>query len=202
MSHYMLGHQFAGLSDSEAEDQIYADLSSTAEPEPQRRIFNRQRLGAKEGSQGTLFDVESDQTLQGRKYDWHGREQDRLDRAHQAASLLQWRQDVTDNPGPRRKVASGTVIEEQKGSMGTAVSATDLRTQRPVGSLSWYPGKPTYSQDIDGGVIHKVTVDPEHRRQGVATAMLEAARSWNPGSDIRHSKTLTKDGAAWSQARP
>jgi GNAT superfamily N-acetyltransferase len=88
-----------------------------------------------------------------------------------------------------------------EGPMGTVLQAR--MGKRAIGSLSWFPGKPRYDHPtIDGGMIHKVFVKEQYRRQGVATAMLEEARRRHPDQDIRHSPAATPDGKAWSQARP
>ena len=73
-----------------------------------------------------------------------------------------------------------------------------------VGSLHWefdtdasgqpLPWKP---RDFDPGRIGYVEVAPEYRRQGVATALLEAARQWDPS--VHHSDNLTPDGRAWAE---
>jgi GNAT superfamily N-acetyltransferase len=71
---------------------------------------------------------------------------------------------------------------------------------RGVGYLSWFPGKPRHNgSSIDGGVIHKVQVSPQHQRRGLASAMLAFARERNPDLDIRHSTALTDEGRAWAE---
>ena len=71
---------------------------------------------------------------------------------------------------------------------------------RGVGYLSWFPGKPKHNgSSIDGGVIHKVQVSPQHQRRGLASAMLAFARERNPDLDIRHSNALTDEGRAWAE---
>ena len=71
---------------------------------------------------------------------------------------------------------------------------------RGVGYLSWFPGKPKHNgSSIDGGVIHKVQVSPQHQRRGLASAMLAYARERNPDLDIRHSNALTDEGRAWAE---
>lgn len=48
------------------------------------------------------------------------------------------------------------------------------------------------------GEITYIFVQPEYRRMGIASWMLERARSVDPR--VQHSTTLTEDGAAWSSA--
>lgn len=75
--------------------------------------------------------------------------------------------------------------------------------QSRIGMLTYFGGKPTYDgSNVDGGVIHKVSVRPRHQRNGVATAMLDFARERNPDKDVRHSNVLSEDGAAWAAATP
>lgn len=74
---------------------------------------------------------------------------------------------------------------------------------RRCGSLSWFGGRPSYDgSNIDGGVIFKTYVSSQHRRKGVATAMLNHARNLHPERDIRHSNALSEDGAAFAAATP
>ena len=65
-----------------------------------------------------------------------------------------------------------------------------VKAETPAGAeagyLTWD------SRKIIGGVH----TQPRWRRQGLATAMLEFARSFDP--DIRHSHALTEDGEAWA----
>lgn len=79
-----------------------------------------------------------------------------------------------------------------------------------IGGLSWYPGEAHKKADgsfddssgINGGVIHGVHVSTQFRRKGIASALLDFARERNPERQIRHSNTLSAEGAAWSQAKP
>lgn len=81
---------------------------------------------------------------------------------------------------------------------------------RRAGYLSWFTGSidrlPGGSLDdssnINGGVIYKVFVSAQHRRKGLASAMLAMARDLYPQMHIRHSKALSVDGAAWAAATP
>jgi GNAT superfamily N-acetyltransferase len=57
-----------------------------------------------------------------------------------------------------------------------------------VGSLTWSPAWE--------GTIHDVHVDPAHRRRGLATKMLEMAKS--TGHPISHSTFRTKEGDKWA----
>jgi GNAT superfamily N-acetyltransferase/8-oxo-dGTP pyrophosphatase MutT (NUDIX family) len=69
---------------------------------------------------------------------------------------------------------------------------------RAIGYLNWFGGEAhNDGSNIDGGVIHKVFVEPEHQHQGLASAMLDFARERRP--DIRHSTALTEQGRAWSE---
>ena len=43
--------------------------------------------------------------------------------------------------------------------------------------------------------VSDVYVEPEHQRQGVATALWEHAKQQHP--DLRHSMYLSRDGEAW-----
>lgn len=61
-----------------------------------------------------------------------------------------------------------------------------------VGEMLWEPGE---------GDILDVSVHPEHRRKGIASAMLAHARS--KYGDVHHDTTsLSAEGAAWAKARP
>lgn len=74
---------------------------------------------------------------------------------------------------------------------------------RRCGYLSIFGGTPEYTgSNVDGGVIFKVYVSSQHRRKGLATAMLDFARDEFPEKDVRHSDALTDDGAAWAAATP
>lgn len=69
-----------------------------------------------------------------------------------------------------------------------------------VGSLMW--GKPSSWPSDDGdfdppGAIHMAHVDPDHRRKGLATAMLRFGGNFDPPP--AHSGILSEDGAAWAQ---
>lgn len=58
-----------------------------------------------------------------------------------------------------------------------------------------YPGQLIWEDD---GVIAMVHVQDEFKRQGVATALLEFARTIRP--DIRHSEDLSDAGSGWASA--
>ena len=90
--------------------------------------------------------------------------------------------------------------------------------ERQVGSLSWHDPQP--AREVWGGrrnpdgsiesvliprpatpeIVRKVVVHPDHRRRGVATAMLDAARMRHPA--LMHSDNESAEGAAWAKARP
>jgi GNAT superfamily N-acetyltransferase len=59
-----------------------------------------------------------------------------------------------------------------------------------VGELSWYEPH---------GTIGSVEVDPNHRRRGVATAMLRHAEKVR-GKPLIHSQDRTEEGDAWAHA--
>ena len=83
----------------------------------------------------------------------------------------------------------------------TAVAYHQLSNggERRAGYLSWFGGKPEYDgANVDGGVIHKAYVSSPHRRRGVASALLDYARTQHPDQDIRHSRALSDDGKAWA----
>lgn len=83
----------------------------------------------------------------------------------------------------------------------TAVAYHQLSNggERRAGYLSWFGGKPEYDgSNVDGGVIHKAYVSGPHRRRGVASALLDYARTQHPEQDIRHSRALSDDGKAWA----
>jgi GNAT superfamily N-acetyltransferase len=65
-----------------------------------------------------------------------------------------------------------------------------------VGNLSTWRGP------SGGREVFKVRVSEEHRRQGVASAMLDLARKYDP--DLAHSGdvALSPDGKKWAAARP
>jgi GNAT superfamily N-acetyltransferase len=58
-----------------------------------------------------------------------------------------------------------------------------------------------FSHDSSGG-IYSVFVRSNHRREGLASAMLGYAREQNPDLNFRHSDKLSENGAAWANARP
>lgn len=72
------------------------------------------------------------------------------------------------------------------GEQRLVVAMLDLTT--PIGQLDWSPG----------GKIGQLFVEPRFRRDGVASALLAAARQLDPS--VHHSPYLTDDGAAFSQA--
>lgn len=67
---------------------------------------------------------------------------------------------------------------------------------RPLGHLHWAPD----------GEIDSVQVHPDFQRQGVASAMLDHARSdpatYESSYPIRHSTNFTSAGRGWAQADP
>jgi GNAT superfamily N-acetyltransferase len=68
-----------------------------------------------------------------------------------------------------------------------------------VGELVWATG---YHHPFDNinGQIQDVQVDPEHRRKGIATGMLQYARGID--SSVKHSPDQTEDGQEWAESRP
>lgn len=94
--------------------------------------------------------------------------------------------------------AKATLTHDELPTGGTV-----LLVGNRCGSLTWFGGTATYDgSNIDGGVIHKAYVSSQHRRKGLATALLRVARSRFPDKDIRHSNALSADGAAWAAATP
>jgi ribosomal protein S18 acetylase RimI-like enzyme len=68
---------------------------------------------------------------------------------------------------------------------------------RNAGYLFWEkPGE----HNGNTPTITSVKVSSQFRRKGVATAMLEHARQYEP--DLQHSHALLPDGEAWAKARP
>ena len=61
---------------------------------------------------------------------------------------------------------------------------------KKVGHLWW----------VTGGEITNISVEPEHRRKGLATAMYSKAKSIDP--KIHHATERTKQGDKWSQSLP
>lgn len=96
---------------------------------------------------------------------------------------------------------------------GRSYSSADLPSlpePRRVGYINWYGGEVrkdtsgTPEPGINGGTVHKAYVSSQHRRKGVASAMLDFARERHPEKEIRHSPrySQTDDGANWAQAKP
>ena len=84
---------------------------------------------------------------------------------------------------------------EPKEGGGGKVKAFDTNERwmddhRQVGYLGWNPE----------GRIGWVSVDPDYHRKGVASGMLEHARSVDP--NVHHSDALLDEGQAWSKAVP
>jgi GNAT superfamily N-acetyltransferase len=70
-----------------------------------------------------------------------------------------------------------------------------------VGSLRWLIADP--ERNDASGTIMWIEVSPKHRRQGVATALLEAATAYAKHYGLplpRHSDTRTRLGEAWATA--
>jgi hypothetical protein len=64
-------------------------------------------------------------------------------------------------------------------------------SRKQIGSLG--------TEGRDSSIIDGVYVDEEHQRQGIATAMLNMARTYAPGNmKISHSYSLTDDAKGWS----
>lgn len=75
------------------------------------------------------------------------------------------------------------------------VEAIHQSSGRKVGQLLWAKGT-----DDGPPTISNIDVLTRHRRKGVASAMLEHARQYEP--ELAHSHARTPDGRAWSAARP
>ena len=77
-----------------------------------------------------------------------------------------------------------------------------------AGYLTWFGGKPPLDDagnpidvgTINNGQIHKAYVTLQHRRKGLASAMLAFARDLHPDAHVRHSTVLSADGRAWAEA--
>lgn len=108
---------------------------------------------------------------------------------------------VLHNPFNQKYIHAYPATRNEEGAV---VHPAQARKQ-PVGSMQWFGGKPTpedlaENSNTTPGTIYKVHVKPAHQRQGIATAMLHFARDQYPESQIRHSKALSPEGAAWAKA--
>jgi GNAT superfamily N-acetyltransferase len=100
--------------------------------------------------------------------------------------------------------------------VGTGVSAHTYSDKKwngigkRIGTLTWYPGEVRKKEDgsyddssnVNGGVIHGVHVSTQFRRKGLASAMLDYARTKHPEREIRHSNLLSDDGRSWAEKHP
>ena len=91
-----------------------------------------------------------------------------------------------------------------------------LPAPRRVGTLSLFTGKTERAEDgtpvdqlprshpqhssINGGAIWKTYVSSQHRRKGLASAMLHFARERY--GEVRHSPLLSEDARAWAKEMP
>lgn len=73
---------------------------------------------------------------------------------------------------------------------------TTTKGGKVVGQLLWNHGEREDGQPH----VSDVTVNKQQRRKGIASAMLDHARSIVP--DLQHSHARTPDGRAWSAAKP
>lgn len=100
---------------------------------------------------------------------------------------------MTDHLNP---VQFGKLTIEHHPTMYRTVTAT-MPSGRNAGYLMWdSPG----DHNDNKPTINSVRVTKQYQRKGVATAMLEHARQYEP--DLQHSHARTPDGRAWSEARP
>lgn len=67
-----------------------------------------------------------------------------------------------------------------------------------VGHLAWYDCDD--HPEHDENTVAYLDVDPSHRRQGIATALWDHVRGFNP--DLHHSTVLTDDAEAWIASLP
>jgi GNAT superfamily N-acetyltransferase len=71
---------------------------------------------------------------------------------------------------------------------------------RQVGQMTWRGSTSPAAQALEPGEIQRIDVDKKYRRKGVASGMLEHARTVDPG--VKHSNHLSGPGKKWSEARP
>lgn len=76
------------------------------------------------------------------------------------------------------------------------IEAIHNASGKKIGHLMW--AKAGTEQELP--TVSRVDVLTRHRRKGVASAMLEHARQYEP--DLQHSHARTPEGQAWSAARP
>jgi GNAT superfamily N-acetyltransferase len=69
---------------------------------------------------------------------------------------------------------------------------TAMHGGRAIGSLDWI-------STTEGPKVSSVAVSPDHRRQGVASAMYERA-SQHAGQPLRHAVHRTDEGDAWARS--
>lgn len=103
----------------------------------------------------------------------------------------------------RRAAAAGLDVDVREGEqdpmlrhlgpMRTVYAYPKGKTHGDIGRLSWFEG----NDDAEDGEIADVYVADSYRRKGVATKMLEFARTLNP--EVFHSDSLTDDGYEWSK---
>lgn len=96
---------------------------------------------------------------------------------------------------------------QQFGKYTIAAHPTKYRTVtastasgKNVGYLMWSDHGTDKDLNRDVPAIDSVRVNKPQQRKGIASAMLEHARSIEP--DLRHSVARTPEGKAWSEARP
>jgi GNAT superfamily N-acetyltransferase len=82
---------------------------------------------------------------------------------------------------------------------GRRCSVHALDDLNAIGSLRWLIGDP--ERNDDSGTITWIEVAPKHRRQGVATALLQAATAYAKHYELprpRHADSRTRLGDAWA----
>jgi ribosomal protein S18 acetylase RimI-like enzyme len=139
----------------------------------------------------------------------HNQFLERLDKGPEEEPYLHGRRDeyakdVTTHTGHNYTLMTGTHIGFGGNTQVTAHRRLSNGKYQGAGYLSWFGGNPD-KEGRDGntspGTIYKVHVAEQHRRRGLASAMLDFARERYPEMDIRHSTALTEDGRSWAEKK-
>lgn len=83
--------------------------------------------------------------------------------------------------------------EDPEDSHATRVTASHPAWGQ-VGQLSWYHDQLAHDEKHS---IAYVKTEPEHRRQGIATALYDHAKALEPA--LHHARTLSEDGERWAR---